>query len=154
MLREKLKRNYMVSLLGIFGRKYREAEVSLADRITRLSGSMTFVYLHVLAFTIFFIFKPFAVEVFNIFLSLEAVFLATFIMIAQNRQAEIDEQRAEEEDEEQEEIQEDIEDIQEDFDTVQKDLAELRKVITRIEGRYGTEVQKEEKPLVTTGRKK
>jgi len=130
----------------LFGRKYREGEVKLADLITRLSGSMTFVYLHVLAFTLFFVFRPFQIEVFNIFLSLEAIFLATFIMINQNRQAEMDEMRAEEEEEDTEEIHEEIEDIQEDFDTLQRDLAEVRHLITKIESRYaGTEATKEEK---------
>jgi uncharacterized membrane protein len=138
---KKLQQSHMVSL---FGKRYHQAEVNLADIITRLSGSMLFVYLHVLAFTLFFIFQPFDIAIFNIALSLEAVFLATFIMISQNREAEREEQRAEEEDEEAEEIAEDIEDIQEDFDTVQKDLTELRRVIARIESRYGgTEATRE-----------
>jgi len=118
----------------------------MADILTALSGSMSFVYLHVLLFTIFFIIRPFAVEVFNVFLSLEAVFLATFIMVSQNRQAEIAEERAEEEGQEEEEFQEEIEeefeDIQEDFDSLKKDLDEMRSLIKRLETRLPEREQK------------
>jgi len=122
-------------MFSFLNQKYRSAETRIADTISRLSGSMFFVYLHVLAFTVFFLTRPFQVEVFNILLSLEAVFLATFVLITQNRQAEILEERAEEEEEDQEEIQEDIEDIQQDFDELQKDLGEVRRIIEKIEAR-------------------
>lgn len=125
-------------MLSLFGRKFHEGETKLADLITRFAGSMPFVYIHVVVFAVFFIFRPFQVEIFNIMLSLEAVFLATFIMVSQNRQAEIAKQRAEEEEEEQEEIAEDIEDIQQEFDEIQDDLSEVRHIIERIEKRLPT----------------
>ena len=133
-------------MFTILGKKWRKAEIKMADILTALSGSMSFVYLHVLLFTIFFIIRPFAVEVFNVFLSLEAVFLATFIMVSQNRQAEIAEERAEEEGQEEEEFQEEIEeefeDIQEDFDSLKKDLDEMRSLIKRLETRLPEREQK------------
>jgi uncharacterized membrane protein len=134
-------------MFSFLNRKYRDAETKLADIITRLSGSMVFVYLHILAFTLFFLTQPFQIEVFNILLSLEAVFLATFVLINQNRQAEIFEEREEEEEAEQEEIQEDIEDIQQDFDELQKDLGEVRRLIEKIEARASGQ---EPLPIKTT----
>jgi len=155
--RESLRKNHMISL---FGHKFRETETNLAEAISRFAGSMTFVYLHIIWFAFWIIFAksigdPFPYGLLTMIVSLEAIFLATFIMVNQNRQAELEEQRLMEEDEEQEEIAEDIEDIQEDFDTLQKDLAEVRTLISRIESRYsGTEVKKEEKPVAHTLKRK
>ncbi len=148
-----LKNKYSISL---FGKGFRESETRFADLITRFAGSMTFVYLHVIWFATWIIFAraigdPFPFGLLTMLVSLEAIFLSTFIMVNQNRQAEIAEERAVEDDEEQEEIAEDIEDIQEDFDTVQKDLAELRKLIVKIEGRYiGADTLKADKSKVNT----
>ena len=122
-------------MFNFFGKKFHEGETKIADTVTRFAGSMLFVYIHILVFTAFFFFRPFAVEVFNIFLSLEAVFLATFIMVSQNRQAEIAEQRELEDEQEQEEIAEDIEDIQQEFDEIQDDLSQVRALIEKIEKR-------------------
>ncbi len=135
-----LKNKYSVSL---FSKKFRESETSFADLITRFAGSMLFVYLHVIWFTGWILFSGYIGDRFpfgllTMIVSLEAIFLSTFIMVNQNRQAEIAEVRASEDDEEQEEIAEDIEDIQEDFDTMQRDLADLRKLLARIETRYGS----------------
>jgi uncharacterized membrane protein len=129
--------------MGTIPKRVHRFEAKMADRITQISGSMNFVYLHILAFTLFFIFRPFAVEVFNILLSLEAVFLATFIMVAQNRELEMAEERAEEEDKEEEEAHEDIqesfEDLQDEFDDLQKDLEDIKKLIEKIETRRNLE---------------
>lgn len=115
-------------------------EGRLAEKITHFSGSMNFVYLHVLAFTLFFTFNPFPVEVFNIFLSLEAVFLATFIMIAQNRQELVDtyreleeQQEQKEEEKEQEEFEEEVEDIQKDLDDIKNAMSFIQQKITSLE---------------------
>ncbi|OGY29961.1 MAG: hypothetical protein A3F35_02950 [Candidatus Woykebacteria bacterium RIFCSPHIGHO2_12_FULL_45_10] len=127
-------------MFSFFSRKYRDAETKFADLLTRFAGSMAFVYIHIIWFIIWIIFAkqigdPFPFGLLTMIVSLEAIFLATFIMVSQNRQAEILEERASEEDEEQEEIQEDIEDIQEDFDELQRDLAEVRRIIEKIESR-------------------
>lgn len=121
-------------MFTVFGRGIKKAEVKLAEVITGISGSMTFVYFHVVAFVLFFIFKPFQVEVFNILLSLEAVFLATFILVAQNRAAELAEEREREDEEQEEEIEEELEDIQEDFDSLRKDLEDMRGLLGKLEG--------------------
>src|SRR3989344_1567120 len=111
-------------------------EGRLAESITNLSGSIVFIYLHVIAFTLFFIFRPFQVEIFNIFLSLEAVFLATFILVTQRRQALVDEVRELEEEEEQEEEereQGELEDIQKDLDDIKSAMRFIQEKISSIE---------------------
>lgn len=119
-------------------------EGRVADIITNLAGSMYFVYLHILLFTGFFILRPFPVDVFNIFLSLEAIFLATFIMISQNRQALVDtyreyeeEQEQQEEEKEQEELEEEVEDIQKDLDDIKKAIAYIQQKVTVVEKSHG-----------------
>jgi uncharacterized membrane protein len=121
-------------------KKLQSTEGKLAEYITDLSGSMMFVYLHVIAFALFFIFKPFQIEFFNIILSLEAVFLATFILVAQKRQALVDEYREleeekeqEEEEREQEELEEEVEDIQKDLDDIKSAMRFIQDKISSIE---------------------
>jgi uncharacterized membrane protein len=65
-----------------------EFELRLADRVTAFAGSMKFIYLHVLAFA----FWMLVVEkspwpTLTLAVSLEAIFLTSFVMIGQNRQA-------------------------------------------------------------------
>ena len=78
-------------------REKRTADVQLrvADAITKFAGSMIFVYIHVLIFAVWMI----AVEVdpwpkLTLVVSLEAIFLSTFVMIGQNRQAEFAQRKA------------------------------------------------------------
>jgi uncharacterized membrane protein len=60
---------------------------NIADRITTFAGSMAFVYLHVIWFVVWIVFKvedyPFGLL--TMIVSLEAIFLSTFVMISQNR---------------------------------------------------------------------
>ena len=61
----------------------------LADAITAFAGSMWFVYIHVVWFVVWLEYEPFR-DVFpygllTMIVSLEAIFLATFVMISQNR---------------------------------------------------------------------
>ena len=58
-----------------------------ADAITRFSGSMTFVYLHILWFAswIGFGVEKYPYGLLTMIVSLEAIFLSTFVMISQNR---------------------------------------------------------------------
>jgi len=62
-------------------------ENRVADRITRFSGSMTFVYLHILWFAswIGFGVEAYPFGLLTMIVSLEAIFLSTFVMISQNR---------------------------------------------------------------------
>lgn len=114
-------------------RSLHSAEGRLADIITASAGSMYFVYLHVLLFTAFFIFRPFEVDFFNIFLSLEAIFLATFIMISQNRQALVDTYREYEEEQEQKEEEKEQEELEEEVADIQKDLDDIKRAISFIQ---------------------
>jgi uncharacterized membrane protein len=67
-----------------------------ADAITRFSGSMLFVYLHVGWFVLWVVYNVAAPSGFDRFpfglltliVSLEAIFLSTFVMISQNREAQ------------------------------------------------------------------
>ena len=88
------------------------AERSLQDRaadaITDFAGSMTFVYVHAVWFSIWVLlnvgllriphvteFDPFPFGLLTMVVSLEAIFLSTFILVSQNRQAKLAERRAE-----------------------------------------------------------
>ena len=59
----------------------------IADSITRFSGSMTFVYLHVIWFGCWIGFgvEAYPYGLLTMIVSLEAIFLSTFVMISQNR---------------------------------------------------------------------
>ena len=58
-----------------------------ADRITAFSGSMLFVYLHVIWFGCWIGFgvEDYPYGLLTMIVSLEAIFLSTFVMISQNR---------------------------------------------------------------------
>ena len=62
-------------------------ENRVADHITAFSGSMRFVYLHVIWFTCWIAFgvEPYPYGLLTMIVSLEAIFLSTFVMISQNR---------------------------------------------------------------------
>ncbi|MDP9119383.1 MAG: DUF1003 domain-containing protein [Actinomycetota bacterium] len=66
----------------------------IADAITRFAGSMPFVYIHVVWFTLWIALgvERFPFGLLTMLVSLEAIFLSTFVMISQNR---ADERRAE-----------------------------------------------------------
>jgi len=59
----------------------------IADRITAFSGSMGFVYIHALWFGAWIIFKVehYPYGLLTMIVSLEAIFLSTFVLISQNR---------------------------------------------------------------------
>jgi uncharacterized membrane protein len=59
----------------------------IADRITAFAGSMRFVYLHILWFGcwIGFSVEGYPYGLLTMIVSLEAIFLSTFVMISQNR---------------------------------------------------------------------
>lgn len=66
----------------------RSAQNRVADTITRLAGSMWFVYLHVAWFAIWIGLgiERYPYGLLTMIVSLEAIFLSTFVMISQNRQ--------------------------------------------------------------------
>jgi uncharacterized membrane protein len=59
----------------------------IADKITAFAGSMTFVYLHVMWFAVWIGFgvEKYPFGLLTMIVSLEAIFLSTFVMISQNR---------------------------------------------------------------------
>ncbi|HEX8856294.1 MAG TPA: DUF1003 domain-containing protein [Thermoleophilaceae bacterium] len=63
------------------------AQNRLADRITAFSGSMLFVYLHILWFACWIGFgvEKYPFGLLTMIVSLEAIFLSTFVLISQNR---------------------------------------------------------------------
>src|SRR6266852_3012834 len=68
--------------------RYADIQLKIADRITAFAGSMPFVYLHALVFGIWMlIFEKSPWPTLTLVVSLEAIFLSTFVMIGQNRQA-------------------------------------------------------------------
>jgi uncharacterized membrane protein len=71
----------------------RNLQDRIADAITNFAGSMPFVYLHVIWFTLWIALRveKFPFGFLTMLVSLEAIFLSTFVMISQNR---ADEKRA------------------------------------------------------------
>ena len=63
------------------------AQNRVADRITDFAGSMRFVYLHILWFGLWIGFgaEKYPFGLLTMIVSLEAIFLSTFVMISQNR---------------------------------------------------------------------
>src|ERR1700730_14213610 len=71
-------------------RRKRRADLQLriADAITSFAGSMNFVYIHAVLFAVWMlIFEKSPWPTLTLVVSLEAIFLSTFVMIGQNRQA-------------------------------------------------------------------
>jgi uncharacterized membrane protein len=90
--------------------KIRSTESRLAAVITDFAGSMRFVYIHTLWFGLWIAvnaglllaiglgltpFDPFPFGLLTLIVSLEAIFLSTFVMVAQNRLAAVSDARAE-----------------------------------------------------------
>jgi uncharacterized membrane protein len=72
-----------------------DLQLRVADRITAFAGSMRFVYLHAVAFATWMLFverSPW--PTLTLVVSLEAIFLSTFVMIGQNRQAAFQQAKA------------------------------------------------------------
>jgi hypothetical protein len=72
-----------------------DLQLRIADWITGFAGSMWFVYIHVVLFSIWMLFieaKPW--PMLTLIVSLEAIFLSTFVMIGQNRQSDFQQAKA------------------------------------------------------------
>jgi uncharacterized membrane protein len=76
-----------------------DAQDRIADRVTAFAGSLNFVYIHAVWFGIWILinvgllgasltFDAFPFGLLTMIVSLEAIFLSTFVMVSQNRQAE------------------------------------------------------------------
>ena len=78
-------------------RKRRAADVQLriADAITKFAGSMPFVYIHAVVFAFWMLFMEASPwPTLTLVVSLEAIFLSTFVMIGQNRQSAFQQMKA------------------------------------------------------------
>ncbi|GAA1721195.1 DUF1003 domain-containing protein [Fodinicola feengrottensis] len=70
-------------------------QLRVADAITKFAGSMMFVYIHAIGFGLWMLFiEPSPWPTLTLVVSLEAIFLSTFVMIGQNRQAEFQQIKA------------------------------------------------------------
>jgi uncharacterized membrane protein len=82
-------------------RKKRTVAEQLSEVIARFCGSMTFVYVHIAWFGFWIIFNDFGSVAFDpypytfltLIVSLEAIFLSTFILISQNHDTQLSERR-------------------------------------------------------------
>ncbi|TMG07201.1 MAG: DUF1003 domain-containing protein [Chloroflexi bacterium] len=65
----------------------RDVQNRIADLITRFAGSMPFVYIHAVFFAVWIVsgIEAFPYGLLTMIVSLEAIFLSTFVMISQNR---------------------------------------------------------------------
>jgi len=75
------------ALVEIAEQRAQNVQNRIADKITTFAGSMAFVYIHMAWFAIWIGFRvedyPFGLL--TMIVSLEAIFLSTFVMISQNR---------------------------------------------------------------------
>ena len=72
-----------------------DIQLKVAAAITRFAGSMAFVYIHILVFAVWMLFvekNPW--PKLTLVVSLEAIFLSTFVMIGQNRSAAFQQAKA------------------------------------------------------------
>ena len=81
-------RSHHPSVMAEARRRASSVQLRIADSITAFAGSMRFVYVHAVLFTAWMLFfekSPW--PTLTLVVSLEAIFLSTFVMIGQNRQA-------------------------------------------------------------------
>ena len=72
-----------------------DVQLRVADAITAFAGSMMFVYLHAGAFVVWMVFAESTPwPTLTLIVSLEAIFLSTFVMIGQNRQSALAQAKA------------------------------------------------------------
>ncbi len=75
-----------------------DLQLRVADAITAFAGSMRFVYIHVALFAVWMLlFERNPWPTLTLVVSLEAIFLSTFVMIGQNRQAVFQQSKADHE---------------------------------------------------------
>jgi len=76
-------------------RRAEDLQLRVADTITAFAGSMPFLYLHAVIFGVWmFLIEKDPWPKLTLVVSLEAIFLSTFVMIGQNRQAAFQQAKA------------------------------------------------------------
>ncbi len=82
-------------LVSHIERRAADVQLRIADWITAFAGSMKFVYIHAVLFVVWMVFiesNPW--PKLTLVVSLEAIFLSTFVMIGQNRAAAFQQAKA------------------------------------------------------------
>ncbi len=90
------RRHQHPAVTAVLEARAASAQLRLADSITAFAGSMTFVYIHAAVFAAWMLLaegSPW--PTLTLVVSLEAIFLSTFVMIGQNRQAAFSQAKAE-----------------------------------------------------------
>src|SRR5881394_744228 len=78
-----------------FNKRAADVQLRIADKITAFAGSMNFVYIHAVLFAVWMlVFEKSPWPTLTLVVSLEAIFLSTFVMIGQNRQAAFQQAKA------------------------------------------------------------
>src|SRR5438270_10360810 len=85
--RERIKKPVSPASLAHERRRAAYAQNRVADGITDFAGSMVFVYVHILWFVLWITLpvEKYPFGLLTMIVSLEAIFLSTFVMISQNR---------------------------------------------------------------------
>ena len=82
-------------VLKQFEKRAEHLQLRVADAITAFAGSMRFVYIHIAVFAIWMlVFEKSPWPTLTLVVSLEAIFLSTFVMIGQNRQGAFQQAKA------------------------------------------------------------
>lgn len=93
----------LVAQLDETARAKRTPADCVVDGISAFCGSMTFIWVHALWFGVWIVlslvpsikhFDPYPFQLLTLVVSLEAIFLSTFILISQNRQSRLAERRS------------------------------------------------------------
>ena len=83
------------AVVAQFNKRASDVQLRIADQITAFAGSMNFVYLHIAIFAVWMtVFERSPWPTLTLIVSLEAIFLSTFVMIGQNRQASFQQAKA------------------------------------------------------------
>lgn len=90
-----LQKQHHPAFLAVAEQRQAQFELRIADKITAFAGSMRFVYLHAALFALWMlVFEKSPWPTLTLIVSLEAIFLSTFVMIGQNRQASYQQAKA------------------------------------------------------------
>lgn len=106
----------------------------VADKIASFAGSMWSVYLHIVWFTLWILLdvEKFPFGLLTMVVSLEAIFLSTFIMISNNRTSDRDRLAAEHDYKVNESAKEEIEKLMERLDKIEEEkLDNIIRLLTR-----------------------
>jgi uncharacterized membrane protein len=80
---------------ALLAQRAENVQLKIADTITSFAGSMVFVYIHGVAFGLWMLaFEQSPWPRLTLVVSLEAIFLSTFVLIGQNRQAAFQQAKA------------------------------------------------------------